>query len=218
MKGFEVKKVFVDFEMNPVARQNREVRQACRSEIIEIGAVMLDEDNEVVKSYREYVLPAYNDRVTEKIKELTGIDYSMLEGSDQLAPALEKFLEWCGPDCTVYSWSTSDSKQLKAECRVKGISLDGRLGELLATWIDFQKEFGDLCHLTKSVSLDKAVEIAGLDFSGAAHDAATDALNTAYLYRITKDDEAFARIRRILDDAFSEHSFSMGDLFDFSSL
>ena len=35
--------IIVDFEMNPVAKEYRDERKICRCEIIEIGAVIMDE-------------------------------------------------------------------------------------------------------------------------------------------------------------------------------
>ena len=39
-----MKAVFVDFEMNPIGRDQKEARRICKGEIIEIGAVKIDED------------------------------------------------------------------------------------------------------------------------------------------------------------------------------
>ena len=37
--------IFVDFEMNPVSEKFPEIKKQCKREIIEIGAVMLNEEN-----------------------------------------------------------------------------------------------------------------------------------------------------------------------------
>ena len=54
-----MKAVFVDFEMNPIGRDQKEARRICKGEIIEIGAVKIDEDGNEISSYKEYVLPEY---------------------------------------------------------------------------------------------------------------------------------------------------------------
>ena len=36
--------IFLDFEMNPIPRENREAREIVLGEIIQIGAVKLNED------------------------------------------------------------------------------------------------------------------------------------------------------------------------------
>ena len=55
--------IFADFEMNPVDRKFKEVRKICRSEIIEMGASMLDENMNEISCFRVYVKPQYNDKI-----------------------------------------------------------------------------------------------------------------------------------------------------------
>jgi hypothetical protein len=45
-----MKTIFVDFEMNPINTSFKEARQICKNEIIEIGAVLLDEDSKEISS------------------------------------------------------------------------------------------------------------------------------------------------------------------------
>ena len=52
--------IIVDFEMNPVAGEYKEERKICRSEIIEIGAVILDESFLVLGEFKTLVKPQYN--------------------------------------------------------------------------------------------------------------------------------------------------------------
>ena len=40
----QMKRIFVDFEMNPIQRRFTEARCICQNEIIEIGAVLLDDE------------------------------------------------------------------------------------------------------------------------------------------------------------------------------
>ena len=65
--------IIIDFEMNPVAKGNREIRQVLKKEIIEIGAIMLNEEHEVVDRFECYVCPKYNSKITKYIANLTGI-------------------------------------------------------------------------------------------------------------------------------------------------
>ena len=53
--------IIVDFEMNPVSKKNKKIRQLLRNEIIEIGAVMLNEKYEVTDKFVCYVCPQYNE-------------------------------------------------------------------------------------------------------------------------------------------------------------
>ena len=68
-----MKKIFVDLEMNRIARQYTELRKKCRNEIIEIGAVKLNEQDEIIDTFKLYVKPAFNDTIEGNIRRLTGI-------------------------------------------------------------------------------------------------------------------------------------------------
>ena len=65
-----MKHIVIDLEMNKIARSS-EARKICKSEIIEIGAVMLDENLQEIGNFRTYVKPEYND------SECTGIQRSI---------------------------------------------------------------------------------------------------------------------------------------------
>ena len=52
--------IFLDFEMNPIPRENAEARTVVLSEIIKIGAVRLDEDYKLVDRFSQNVRPELN--------------------------------------------------------------------------------------------------------------------------------------------------------------
>ena len=65
--------IVVDFEMNPVAKAHRDVRERLLREIIEIGAVKLDEDCAQTDRFHCFVKPQYNSDISSFITNLTGI-------------------------------------------------------------------------------------------------------------------------------------------------
>lgn len=103
--------IIVDFEMNPVAGEYKEERQICRCEIIEIGAVIMDESFMVLGEFKTLVKPQYNDYIYKKYETLTGISTQMVSGAPTFATAYEMFVNWCesyGSDYEVYAWSEND--------------------------------------------------------------------------------------------------------------
>ena len=90
-----MKAVFVDFEMNPIGRDQKEARRICKGEIIEIGAVKIDEDGKEISSYKEYVLPEYTTAMNQTCQELTGITMEMLAGKPHFRQAFDHFLTLC---------------------------------------------------------------------------------------------------------------------------
>ena len=66
-------RIFVDLEMHPVAKVYNAQFAVLKTETIEIGAVMLDEDLREISSFKEYVRPDFSDKVYPKYQKLTGI-------------------------------------------------------------------------------------------------------------------------------------------------
>lgn len=219
-----MKYIFVDFEMNPIEGKYKEIRQLCRQEIIEIGAVMLDESYQEVDSFKQYVRPAFSSEITKKYATLTGITTEMVADAPEFKEALDTFLEWCssqGMSYEIYAWSENDLVQLKKESQLKNMEIDHRLDYAICNWHDFQREFCDLLGLYKPISLETAVSSIGREFKGHMHDALWDARNTAYIYMLSKDTKTFYKKMQPIIDLFNppeDSGCTLGEVFDFSSL
>lgn len=125
--------IIVDFEMNPVAGEYKAERQICRSEIIEIGAVIMDESFMVLGEFKTLLKPQYNDSIYKKYETLTGISTQMVRGAPTFATAYEMFVKWCesfGSEYEVYAWSENDYNQLIAEMELKHYVSEDKKGLL----------------------------------------------------------------------------------------
>jgi inhibitor of KinA sporulation pathway (predicted exonuclease) len=216
-----MKAVFVDFEMNPIGRHQKEARRICKGEIIEIGAVKLNEDGEEISSYKEYVLPEYMTEMNATCQELTGITMEMLAKSSHFGQAFHHFLAWCNEaadnDYEMYAWSENDWRQLTCEMRLKKLDMhDEKIRWMLDHWQNFQQIYCNLLGLDKVISLDKAVSTLGETFDGQMHDALWDARNTSKLYFLSKKREEFHSIMQPIIDATKPAeplTFSLADAF-----
>lgn len=211
-------RVFIDLEMHPIPFNCKEERQICTQEIIEVGAVMLNDKNEEISSFCEFVRPVYVKKIYAKFQKLTGITTEDIIDASLLAEVLPHLIEWCGDSYEIYSWSDSDIWQILNETRLKKLEDIPGLSYMLNHWHDFQQDFCDLLHLNKVMNLGRAVTLAGLDFSGREHDGLADARTTSLLYVESRDSKSFDRLRGLVIDAFSGHTFTMGDMFDFGSI
>ncbi len=209
--------IFIDFEMNPVAKHLKKemnVPSYLSREIIEIGAVVLDETYEKTREFRSYIKPEYNLKIAAPIEKLTGISTDMVADAADFADGIREFEQWCNEsdEYVVYAWSECDLDQLLDEAEAKNVCLSEKLTE---NWLDFQEEFGDFLGMKKQLSLSNAVSLAGCVFSGRQHDALSDALNTSELFRKAKADENFGRqaekIRKALAPA-EPLTASIGDM------
>lgn len=64
-----------------------------RNEIIEIGAVYVEEDKPV-KQFNQLVCP--NESISEYITSITGIDYEMVKDAPPIEEVMPQFIEFCG--------------------------------------------------------------------------------------------------------------------------
>lgn len=214
--------VIVDFEMNEIDKVHKEERRLCRSEIIEIGAVILDERLLVLGEFKTLVKPQYNDTIGKVYETLTGITTTMVAGAPAFATAYEMFVNWCesyGDDYEVYAWSENDYNQLVAEMALKQYGRMDKMGPL-GRWNDFQWEYTKKLGLERILSLEKALHYAGLPFEGQMHDALWDAKNTAALFAIVRDEKRCNEVLASVIEALkpNKKKFTLGDMFDFDAM
>ena len=184
-----MKHVVVDLEMNPVSRELREVRRKLNEEVIEIGAVRLDENFQQEAEFQCYVKPEYGP-IKKHITSLTGITQAMVADKKTYAACFQDFVDWVGEEETkIYSWSMSDIKQLRSECRYKLPDFD--IEWLNARWVDLQQEFDDRLGLHNSLALKHALGAMDHKFEGTQHTALADAINTSAILTLMQDDAKF---------------------------
>ena len=205
--------VVVDLEMNPVSREFREIRRTLKDEVIEIGAVKLDGDFRQIGEFQCYVKPEYGE-IKQHITRLTGITQDMVADKETFPAAFREFMNWVGEDeTTIYSWSMSDFKQLRQECRWKIQDFDVKW--LSGHWVDLQKQFDDRLGLHNSLALKHALGAMDRDFEGTQHTALADAANTSAILALMQDDAKFRETMKPVLELLQpkeELASSIGDL------
>ncbi|WP_302165631.1 exonuclease domain-containing protein [Mitsuokella multacida] len=208
-----MKHVVVDLEMNPVSREFREVRRKLNEEVIEIGAVRLDENFQQEAEFQCYVKPEYGP-IKKHITSLTGITQAMVADKKTYAACFQDFVDWVGKEETkIYSWSMSDIKQLRSECRYKLPDFD--IEWLNERWVDLQQEFDDRLGLHNSLALKHALGAMDHKFEGTQHTALADAINTSAILTLMQDDAKFKETMKPVLEILQPKdnlSSSIGDL------
>ena len=208
-----MKHVVVDLEMNPVSREFREVRRKLNEEVIEIGAVRLDENFQQEAEFQCYVKPEYGP-IKKHITSLTGITQAMVADKKTYAACFQDFVDWVGEEETkIYSWSMSDIKQLRSECRNKLPDFD--IEWLNERWVDLQQEFDDRLGLHNSLALKHALGAMDHKFEGTQHTALADAINTSAILTLMQDDAKFKETMKPVLEILQpkdDLSSSIGDL------
>lgn len=182
--------IFVDLEFCMVNDECKEQRKISKFEIIEIGAVRVNEELKIVDRFETLVKPRYS-VISSFITDMTHITNEAVADAPDFKTAMDIFLEWVGDErVAVYSWSNADCLQFQKECRQKKYK-NARLEDMYENWVDFQMVFGKMLGIEQAISLANAVKGAGIEFKGQEHSALADAENTALLYILTKNKEEF---------------------------
>ena len=174
------KYVIVDLEMCRVPKPVRSQRYHWSSETIQIGAVLVDENLEIIDEFNTYVHPEYG-AIDGYIRRLTGISSFDVKDAFEMKEALEQFVDWVPDDAVCVSWSDSDKKQICHEIEAKHIDIP-RLNMLLETWQDCQKTFSEKMDRKRQYRLSEALVAADIMFDENSHDGLVDAKNTAMLF------------------------------------
>lgn len=170
--------VCIDLEMTEFQAGHHSCVPGANGEVIQFGAVMLDENYNMINKFSSYVRPVYSS-VTHTIQELTGITNKNLEDADDFITVFDKFSYWRGEgDITTFCWSKADHKQLWCELKAKA-SHRYDLFACLKDFVDLQKIFGKLISSKVSVSLESAMRLLQMDYKGQVHTAYSDSYNTA---------------------------------------
>lgn len=216
-----MKYVVIDLEMNPLSNEYSKEKRQCRSEVIQIGAVALDENYLEIDSFVTLVKPQYNERIIRRIEKLTGITTSMVREAPVFAVAIQRFFDWClslNDEIQILQWSEADFLQIAKEVTLKQIVLGWYEQRVMEGWKDFQYEFGKILGLSDQLSLKNAIMYAGIDIVGHYHDALYDARNTAKLFRAIRDPEECKKaLSRVISALNPEpQKTTLGELFNLS--
>ena len=172
--------ISLDLEWNQAYAQKAlavQKRLECRlrGEVIQIGAVKLDEDLNLIGSYRITVKPKFFKVIQRYVMRLTGIDQEMLDHGTPLPEAIERFRRWCGEDFAFLTWGPDDIPMLEDNLRAHRLD-----GAWLHKVYDLQLIFNRQTDGSKNQrSLEYAMEHFGIEQNLPAHDALNDAYFTA---------------------------------------
>jgi inhibitor of KinA sporulation pathway (predicted exonuclease) len=213
-KGKLMEYVFVDFEMNQIDNSHQDELKLCKNEIIEIGAVKINDTYEETDSFKTYVKPSITP-VTGRITKLTGITNEMVDDAPDFKLAMDSFISWCKNSDIIYAWSENDLRQFNRERKLKKYENEDAV-LVAGKWKDFQKEFARLLGTKRRIALSDAVFYLGEDFQGAEHDALWDARNTAEVFKLSKDKEQFEKTMAPIMNIYKPNevmTYSLGDVF-----
>lgn len=177
------------------------------NEIIEVGAVMLDEELREISEFSCFVKSRIGKKIRSNIKKLTHITNDDMRSGEPFETVMERFMSWIGDEENVIlTWGNSDIRVIIENFRL----LTGReTVPFLSKYTDVQRYF----QLKKGIPTEKqlglfnAAEAVGMDPNTFSHHRALDdSLLTAECFRRVYSDD-FAKYILPCGKAFYEKLF-----------
>lgn len=162
------------------------------NEIIEVGAVMLDDNLNYVDEFSCFIRSAIGKKLRSNVKKLTNITNEDVRSGEPFSKVMSSFKNWVGTeDNVVLTWGDGDIRVLIENFRY--FSGSGNV-PFLRNYMDIQRYFeikNDLSQ-SKQIGLFNAAELAGVDAERFAHHRAfDDSMITAECLRKVFDKEDF---------------------------
>lgn len=173
------------------------------NEIIEVGAVKVDEQMRIVDEFRAAIKPVVSKKLSTIVTDLTNITAEELEDGTTFTGMMRQLSKWMGKEpSTVLTWSTTDLLVLMENCRY----FYGRQEiPFLNNYMDFQvyaqQRMG--VDTSKQLGLARAGEMLDIpEDDMSLHRALDDSKLTAAILQKVYDKESFVRAIWPVDEEF----------------
>lgn len=168
---------FIVYDLEATCWENRAKRQ---SEVIEIGALKLNEYAEVEDTFARFVKPVVHPFLSPFCIQLTSITQVEVNRAAKFYTVIEEFQDWIGVDEEEYllcSWGNYDKTQLIKDCDFHDIDSDW-----VEKHINLKAQYQQIRSLNKPFGLKKAVKSEGFEFEGTHHRGIDDVYNLAKIF------------------------------------
>ncbi|MBQ8606524.1 MAG: hypothetical protein IJ408_07270 [Clostridia bacterium] len=171
--------IVLDMEWNqPFSKKKKEAGGTyLKGEIIQMGAVKLDSDCNVLDTFYESVRPSFYVTLNRHVKKITGLSSAALKLCDGFCDVYSRFEAFCGEDFCFITWGNDDLPMLRDNMIAYKLDVS-----VLPRCYNLQSIFNtQISHESRQWSLADAMEKLGIEQTLQAHDALADAINTAYI-------------------------------------
>ena len=205
--------VILDLEFNGAYSKRR---HRFVNEIIEFGAVKLDEKLRIIDTFSELITPQISKKLNSHVSKLTHITMDELNESHKtFTHVLSKFRKFTG-DAVLLSWGVSDVLVLMENCRyylgeeqIPALELYCNLQEYCERALDYH----DKAHQMGLSACAEQLGIATTELS--LHRALTDAELSALCLQKLYDPDLLDELTNITDDEFYKRiTFKKYNIYD----
>lgn len=155
---------------------------SCRFEIIQIGAVKLDNNLNIVDKINLHIKPNLYKKIHPYVEKITGLTYDFLADKPPFKEAYKNFESFLGEEEHIFCvWGSGDLKAL-----YRNLSYYNMLqSHLILKYIDVQNLTTKHLKYSKGgcIGLQKAIEFLQIPIKKEFHDALNDAIYTADIFK-----------------------------------
>jgi 3'-5' exoribonuclease 1 len=156
-----------------------ETKKVSPNEIIEIGAVCINPEKQLVGEFCSFVKPSINPLLSEFCTQLTSITQENVDAAPLFPEAVAAFQSWIlsfGNDYLLCSWGYYDQTQLIQDCKAHNIAIDW-----LDAHISIKHQYSKIKN-TRSLGMKAALAREELTLEGTHHRGIDDAKNIVNIF------------------------------------
>ncbi len=149
------------------------------SEIIEIGALAIDEQGNILDEFAHFVQPHLYPTLSPFCTELTSITQANVDQAEKFPEVLKSFTDWIdlSQPYLLCSWGFYDRSQFEKDCKLHQLETDW-----LAHHISVKHQYTELVGAKKHMGMARALKNEGFDLVGTHHRGIDDARNIAKIF------------------------------------
>ncbi|BDD06737.1 3'-5' exonuclease [Aureibacter tunicatorum] len=151
-----------------------------QNETIEIGAVLINDDKEIVSEFCKFIKPLKHPILSEFCKKLTSIQQSDVDNADYFGDVINEFQDWIrqgDDDYILCSWGFYDKKQFEADCDLNGLD---------KAWVEkhvsLKHQYGKFKKLRRAIGMKNTLLNENILLEGIHHRGIDDARNIAKIF------------------------------------
>lgn len=169
--------IILDLEWNQSSTGEEEVSKILPFEIIEIGAIKLNNSRKMIDEFSELVKPQVYHEMHRITSKLIHLQMNQLQQGSFFPEVMKRFQDWCGDDYIFCTWGPLDLVELQRNIRYYGLE---PLADGPFRYLDVQKLFSIAYEDRKSRrTLEYAIDFLNIEKDIPFHRAFSDAYYTA---------------------------------------
>ncbi len=183
--------IIFDLEWNQGVSHGEKREKKLPLEIVEIGAVKLNEDREMIDAFTQLIKPQIYHEMHSITRKIIHIQMEELEKGRPFEEVMPDFLEWCGEDSLFCTWGTLDLLELQRNMEYYELP---PLSDRPIKYYDIQKLFSLAYEDGKSRrTLEYAIDMLSIKKDIPFHRAFSDAYYTAKVFDKIEDPAVLER-------------------------